>query len=358
MCGRMRSKEEIFGPELTRQEALRIIGETPGMYAWYMTLSQRLKEEFLEFLMGTRGLNLTYDPMFKAVFDPQQFPSRLEDFLSLCLGEEVEILSALPNESSRLTEEGSLLVMDLLVRLKSGALVNVEIQKIGYLFPGQRCACYSSDLVMRQYAQVRDSCRRENQAFSYRQIQKVYTIVLIQDSTPEFHQFPGQYLHRARQQFDTGLQLDMVQEYLLIPLDIFLESQHNISNRLDAWLMLIASDRPEQILKVIRAYPEFEEIYRQVFGFRRQVKELMNMFSDALKILDANTTKYMIEQQKEEIERQNEKIEKQNEEIAQRNEEIAQLKEANKNQEEALLSKEKEIERLKARLAAEKTIDL
>ena len=132
--------------------------------------------------------------------------------------------------------------------------------------------------------------------------------------------------------------------YLLIPLDIFLESQHNISNRLDAWLMLIASDRPEQILKVIRAYPEFEEIYRQVFGFRRQVKELMNMFSDALKILDANTTKYMIEQQKEEI--------------AQRNEEIAQLKEANKNQEEALLSKEKEIERLKARLAAEKTIDL
>ena len=103
--------------------------------------------------------------------------------------------------------------------------------------------------------------------------------------------------------------------YLLIPLDIFLESQHNISNRLDAWLMLIASDRPEQILKVIRAYPEFEEIYRQVFGFRRQVKELMNMFSDALKILDANTTKYMIEQQKEEIERQNEKIEKQNEEI-------------------------------------------
>ena len=182
------------------------------------------------------------------VYDPQQSPSRLEDFLSLCLGEEVEILSALPNESSRLTEEGSLLVMDLLVRLKSGALINVEIQKIGYLFPGQ-------------------------------------------------------YLHRARQQFDTGLQLDMVQEYLLIPLDIFLESRHNINNRLDAWLMLIASDRPEQILEVIRAYPEFEEIYRQVFGFRHQIKELMIMFSDALKILDANTTKYMIEQQKEKIER-------------------------------------------------------
>ena len=43
--------------------------------------------------------------------------------------------------------------------------------------PGWRislaCACYSSDLVMRQYSQVRDQCRRENKTFSYRQIQKV-----------------------------------------------------------------------------------------------------------------------------------------------------------------------------------------
>ena len=102
--------------------------------------------------------------------------------------------------------------------------------------------------------------------------------------------------------------------------------------------MLIASDRPEQILEVIRAYPEFEEIYRQVFGFRRQVKELMSMFSDALKILDANTTKYMIEQQKEKIEWQEEKIEQQEEKLEQQKEKI-------KRQEE-------EIERLRSLLAA------
>mgnify|MGYP002803262323 FL=1 len=99
-----------------------------------------------------------------------------------------------------------------------------------------------------------------------------------------------------------------------------------LRNGLDAWLMLIASDRPEQILEVIRAYPEFEEIYRQVFGFRRQVKELMSMFSDALKILDANTTKYMIEQQKEKIEQQEKKIERQEEKIKQQREEIERLK--------------------------------
>lgn len=236
------------------------------------------------------------------MFDPLQYPGRLEDFLSLCLGEEVKILSALPTESSRLTDEGSLLVMDLLVRLQSGALAKVEIQRVGYLFPGQRCACYSSDLVMRQYSMVRSQCRKENRAFSYQQIQKVYTIVLFQHSPKEFRQFPGEYLHHARQQFDTGLELDLLQEYLMIPLDIFLKSQHNISKKLDAWLMLIASDNMEQIRNVINAYPEFGEIYYQVFQFRRKVEELMNMYSDALRILDANTVKYMIEQQAEEIE--------------------------------------------------------
>ena len=37
----------------------------------------------------------------------------MEEFLSLCLGEPVQILKALPTESSRLTEESSLLEMDL-----------------------------------------------------------------------------------------------------------------------------------------------------------------------------------------------------------------------------------------------------
>lgn len=45
------------------------------------------------------------------MFDPLQYPGRLEDFLSLCLREEVKILSALPTESSRLTDEGFLLVI-------------------------------------------------------------------------------------------------------------------------------------------------------------------------------------------------------------------------------------------------------
>ena len=99
---------------------------------------------------------------------------------------------------------------------------------------------------------------------------QVYTIVLIQQSPSEFHRFPDQYLHYSRQTFNTGLELDLLQEYLLIPLDIFRKNHHNISSKLDAWLMFIASDQPRDI--------------REVFHFRYHKKELVSMFSEALRI--------------------------------------------------------------------------
>ena len=45
-----------------------------------------------------------------------------------------------------LADENSLLIMDMVVQLEDGSIVNLEIQKIGYKFPGERCACYSADL--------------------------------------------------------------------------------------------------------------------------------------------------------------------------------------------------------------------
>lgn len=311
----MEQHPEVFGPRGTKEETLSEIKGNGRLYTEYQRLSQELRQEFMSFCMGVRGLRITYDPMFKFVFNPETKPERLEEFLSLCLGEKVQILHVIPNESKRLTEDGSLLVMDILIRLVSGSLVNVEIQRVGYLFPGARCACYSSDLLMRQYSQIREETRREGRRFSYQDIKRVYTIVLIQKSTAEFHRFPNEYLHYASQTFDTGLKLDLLQEYLLIPLDIFRKNHHNISSKLDAWLMFIASDQPCDIREVIEAYPEFTNLYREVLEFRYHKKELISMYSDALKILDANTTQYMIEIQQEQIEKLREENHRQQEEI-------------------------------------------
>ena len=45
--------------------------------------------------------------------------------------------------------------MDIIVETADGSIVNIEVQKIGYMFPGERAACYSADLLLRQYQRVR-----------------------------------------------------------------------------------------------------------------------------------------------------------------------------------------------------------
>ena len=64
--------------------------------------------------------------------------------------EEIKVLKVLPADSVRISDESSLLIMDIVIELQDGSIANLEIQKIGYLFPGQRSACYSADLLLRQ----------------------------------------------------------------------------------------------------------------------------------------------------------------------------------------------------------------
>ncbi len=322
-------RENIFGPEKSREQVMGELKQEPKIYGEFQKLSGGLQKEFLEFCMGVRGLSITYDPVFKKIFNPEYRLERLEEFLSLCLGEKVKIIRAMPNESERLTEEGSLLVMDILVQLESGTLVNIEIQRIGYLFPGARCACYASDLLMRQYSQVREERRRKGQKFSYHDMKDVFIIVLLQESTAEFQKFPKKYLHYIKPESSTGLKLNMLQNYLMIPLDIFQKILQNRDrrrpeNKLEAWLMFISSDSPEDIMSLIDAYPEFERLYKEVFEFRYQKRELISMYSEALRIMDANMVEYMVEQQKKELRKQEKEIQKQKDEIAKQNSEIQQ----------------------------------
>ena len=108
---------------------------------------------------------------------------RLEEFLSLVLGQQVKILKVIPNDSARIADESSLVVMDIVVEMEDHSIANVEVQKMGYRFPGQRSACYSADLLLRQYKRVRGE---RGKGFSYRDIQKVYTVVLYEKSPGEF----------------------------------------------------------------------------------------------------------------------------------------------------------------------------
>ncbi len=132
-----------------RQDVLSEIQKKSTLNATFRSWTSEQREEFLNLCTGVRGIKLLYDGFFKEIMNPEYVPERLNDFLSHMLRQEVRILKVLPGDSTRITDESSLLIMDIVVELEDRSIANVEMQKVGYLFPGQRSACYSADLLLR-----------------------------------------------------------------------------------------------------------------------------------------------------------------------------------------------------------------
>ena len=266
----MNTKLKAYFPMIrTREEILRDIQQNINLTERFYSWKEEQREEFMDFCTGVKGVKMLYDAFFKEIMNPETVPERLEDFLEVLLQRKVKIIEVLPGDSTRLADEQSLLIMDILVRFDDGSYCNVEVQKIGYAFPGERCACYSSDLLLRQYKNAR-STRKEN--FSYKDIKSVYTIVLIDKSTGDFHKYKDRYCHIFQQRSDTGLELNLLQKYVFLPLDIFRENMHNkgITDKLDAWLAFLSMDSPEVIVKLIKKYPEFTVMYEHIYNICRQ----------------------------------------------------------------------------------------
>ena len=219
---------------------------------------------------------------------------------------------------------------------QQNSLANVEVQKIGYRFPGQRSACYSSDLLLRQYKRVKGEKKK---AFSYKDIKSVYTIVFFETSIKEFHEYPQNYIHKFKQQSDTGLELELLQKYVFIPLDIFRIIYHNNVksngknsanrrwNKTEAWLTFLSTDEPEIIIELIRQYPEFKEMYEEIYVMCQNVEKVMEMFSKELIQLDRNTVQYMIDEMQDTIDIQKETIDTQKVELEAKQETIDTQKE-------------------------------
>ncbi len=235
------NKLKNYFPIIREREDIRNeINNTPKLYELFSEWNLKQQEMFLDFCSGVKGAKLLYDSFFKEIMSPEYAPERLNELLSLILGEPVTIKEMLPNDSTRIADETSLVILDIVVQLKDGSIANVEVQKIGYMFPGQRAACYSADLLQR---------------------------------------------------------------YIFIPLDIFINMLHNkgINNRLDAWFTFLSSDLPEDIISLIDKYPDFKPLYDEVYSMCLNTEKVMQMFSKELAELDKNTVQYMIDEMQSEI---------------------------------------------------------
>ena len=322
----MANKLQLYFPQLrSREQVLDEIKSRENLKTIYETWNEEQQHYFLDICSGARGVKMLYDSFFKEIFNPDVVPERLEELLSLLLRQKVKILKVLPNDSTRIADESSLLIMDIVVELEDHSLANVECQKIGYTFPGQRAACYSADLLLRQYKRVRGE---KGKNFSYKDIKKVYSIIFYENSPSEFHKFPEHNLHRSRQQTDTGLNIELLQEFLFIPLDIAQEIYHNkgIENKLEAWLILLSSDNPEDIAQLLETHPEFRKMYEDVCSLCQNTERMMEMFSKELQQLDRNTVQYMIDEMQNKIDEQKSRIDEQKSQIDEQKSQIDEQK--------------------------------
>ena len=335
----IRTKGELMS-EIKKRSVL-----SREFYSW----KQEARKEFIDFCTGAKGVKMMYDFVSKEILNPEVVPERVDELLSLLLGQEVHVKDVLPNDGTRIADESALVIMDIVVELQDKSIVNLEVQKIGYKFPGARSACYSADLLMRQYKKVRSKRKKK---FNYNDIKDVYTIVLFEQSPGAFHEFPDDYLHQFHQCSNTGLKLNLLQKYLFVPLDIFLDSLQykdiKIQNRLDAWLAFLGSDDPEIIIDIIEQYPDFKEMYQQVYDICRNIEEVMGMFSKELLEMDRNTVELMIDEMQDEIKQQKEVIE-QNKEVIRESKEVIQQKDRElQEMQQKMKELQEELEKQKA----------
>ena len=326
--------KDILGDPISRDEAYDIICTSPIAMQLFEGLSIERQEDILAFIQGNKGLPILYDGFYKYVLDPERNPQRLESFLSDLLGQKVSIEKVLTKEGNQLSEDGTLVVMDILVRLSDGRIVDVEMQKHGYLFTGERSSCYISDMIMRQYNRLRSA---EKERFKFSQMKPVYLIVLMENSTREFKAVSPTFIHRMHCDMDSGVNIKLLPNLVYISLDTFHNVSQNIDSSLEAWLTFLSSDKPEDIIRLVEKYPEFKECYRDIIMFRKKPEELMCMFSEALRQIDRNTVKYMVEEQQRELEERQREIKEQQRILEEKDRELD--------------AKDAEIAALKAQLA-------
>ena len=329
----------------SREEILQRIYTNPRMQQLFESWTVLQQKEFLDFCSGARGIKVLYDSFFKEVMNPEYDPTRLESFLTALLNRKVRIKEVLPNDSTRLSDESSLLITDIIVELEDGSLANIEVQKIGYAFPGARCACYSSDMLLRQYKRVRQRSIDPvtgRDTFSYRNISKVYLIVLYEKSPDELKKCPDHWIHRSKVSFDSGLSMDLLQDYIFISLDIFRSKMHNkkVTTLLEAWMIFLSIDDPDEIIRLITSFPQFKPMYETLYQMCRNVENIMGFFSEELREMDRNTVRYMIDELQKEVDVQNATIAENTAVIAEMNAAIAEKESLIAEKDSALAEKD------------------
>ena len=352
----------------------QIKGDSWSLSAYgYLKSNEEWIGRYEDFLKGRKSLPLLYDPFFKKIFNPVERRDRLSELVSCLLGQKVTVLEVFPNEDSQFL--GVMIIMDMVVMMSDGSIANIS-----YDFQAERISCYSADLVLRQYKMItgnreiggagslRSSMNGSSKP-SYKDMRPVHTIILFENSSSSLISEIDEalYFHVGKTKFNTGIKINLLQDFVLVSLDTFKkyrysdirkgrtevteydydrtqysEKQVTEKMKLDRlkYLSLFVAETPEEIEQLIEIFPDLESVRLDINEYLERPKEVLNMFSEALRILDRNTAELMVDRMKDEIDELKVQAE---ENRAQLEEKDSQLEENRARLEE----KDAEIDRLK-----------
>ncbi|MCC8082165.1 MAG: PD-(D/E)XK nuclease family transposase [Lachnospiraceae bacterium] len=316
----------LYGTPMNPGQVIEHLKNFPEALGLYYKMPETHRQDFLDFCSGKTGLYLCYDVFFQKIFNPYIHRERVEHLLGALLMQEVHILDILSREGLRMSDSASLVIMDLVVRLQDGTIINLEMQRTGYDFPQKRVDCYNSDIIMRDYSRLKE---KHGKQFSYHMLNPVTTIILMEHSSSRFKQFPDTYIHHGHLRFDSGLELDNLSHPIYVSLDIFHQVMQNkpVNTPLEAWLTALTTRSPARIDELIRKFPVFSDIYREVFEFRTTPEELITMYSAALAETDRSTERVMISDMQKALADSKKELADKDRALADSRNEIASLKE-------------------------------
>ena len=327
----------------------QIKGDSWSLSAYgYLKSNEEWIGRYEDFLKGRKSLPLLYDPFFKKIFNPVERRDRLSELVSCLLGQKVTVLEVFPNEDSQFL--GVMIIMDMVVMMSDGSIANIEIQKISYDFQAERISCYSADLVLRQYKMItgkNESSMNGSSKPSYKDMRKVHTIILFEDSNKSLISQVDEalYFHVGKTQFNTGIKIELLQDFVLVSLDTFKKyrysdirkgrikitdydydsSQYNeelVSEKMKQdrlkYLSLFVAETPQEIERLIKIFPDLESVRLDINEYLERPGEVLSMFSEALRILDRNTAELMVDRMKNEID----DLQVQNDELSTQNNEL------------------------------------
>ena len=344
------------------EAALHSLADNPStkhLYGYLMS-DKEWFDRFAGFFAGKKTLPLLYDPFFKMIFNPVESRARLSELVSCILGQHVTVIEVFPDTSYAFVN--SFVIMDMVVRLDDGSITNIEIQKVPYDFPAARISCYSADLVLRQFRMLQGMNEGQRNDYyddaaggkagnetsqaadgssskpSYENMKKVHTIIFFEKSSSSLKSPKDKrlYFHVGKTVFNTEINMKLLQEYHLISLDTFRKYRYSdiIEGRIDSvdfdcddsqyeigltekmrtdrlkYLSLFCAETPDEINRLVSFFPDLYAIRQKINEYLTRPEEVLNMFSEALRILDNNTAELMADRYKAELEVANKKAER------------------------------------------------